>query len=69
MPTITDESIAPEGCESFYVLSLVPHLDANINWDELHDTFSAFIADLGKHESGENAILQEAYTEDIGTKD
>ena len=34
MPTITDESIAPEGCESFYVLSLVPHLDANINWEE-----------------------------------
>jgi phytoene desaturase len=34
MPTITDESIAPEGCESFYVLSLVPHLDANINWKE-----------------------------------
>lgn len=32
MPTITDESIAPEGCESFYVLSLVPHLDANIDW-------------------------------------
>ena len=32
MPTITDESIAPEGCESFYVLSLVPHLDASIDW-------------------------------------
>lgn len=35
MPTITDESIAPEGCESFYVLSLVPHLDANIDWKEI----------------------------------
>lgn len=34
MPTITDSSIAPEGCESFYVLSLVPHLDAGINWAE-----------------------------------
>lgn len=32
MPTITDPSIAPEGCESFYVLSPVPHLDANIDW-------------------------------------
>lgn len=35
MPTITDETIAPEGCESFYVLSLVPHLDANIDWKQV----------------------------------
>jgi phytoene desaturase len=35
MPTYTDSSIAPEGCESFYVLSLVPHLDADINWKEI----------------------------------
>lgn len=35
MPTITDSTIAPEGCESFYVLSLVPHLDANVNWEEI----------------------------------
>lgn len=34
MPTKTDPSIAPEGCESFYVLSLVPHLGAKINWVE-----------------------------------
>ncbi|MFZ5519161.1 MAG: phytoene desaturase [Candidatus Zhuqueibacterota bacterium] len=32
MPTITDSSIAPAGCESFYVLSLVPTLRANIDW-------------------------------------
>ncbi len=32
MPTITDSSIAPDGCESFYVLSLVPNLDASIDW-------------------------------------
>jgi len=32
MPTITDPSIAPEGHESFYVLSPVPHLDADIDW-------------------------------------
>lgn len=34
MPTITDPSIAPPGCESFYVLGLVPNLDARINWAE-----------------------------------
>ncbi|MCB0155000.1 MAG: phytoene desaturase, partial [Anaerolineae bacterium] len=32
MPTITDSSIAPEGCENFYVLSPVPHLGADIDW-------------------------------------
>ena len=32
MPTITDPSIAPEGCEGFYVLSPVPHLGSGTDW-------------------------------------
>jgi phytoene desaturase len=32
MPTITDSSIAPDGCEAFYVLSPVPHLDSGTDW-------------------------------------
>lgn len=32
MPTITDPSMAPEGCESFYVLSPVPHLGSGVDW-------------------------------------
>jgi phytoene desaturase len=32
MPTLTDPSLAPEGGESFYVLSPVPHLGADIDW-------------------------------------
>ncbi|CAN5126422.1 phytoene desaturase [soil metagenome] len=31
-PTATDESLAPEGCDSWYVLSPVPHLEADIDW-------------------------------------
>lgn len=32
-PTVTDPSLAPEGCEAFYVLSPVPHLgNADIDW-------------------------------------
>jgi phytoene desaturase len=31
-PTATDPSLAPEGCDTFYVLSPVPHLDAGIDW-------------------------------------
>jgi phytoene desaturase len=31
-PTATDPSLAPSGCDAFYVLSPVPHLDADIDW-------------------------------------
>ena len=33
MPTLTDPSLAPTGCEAFYVLAPVPHLGGNIDWD------------------------------------
>jgi len=33
-PTLTDPSVAPEGCEAFYVLSPVPHLGkARVDWE------------------------------------
>jgi phytoene desaturase len=33
-PTVTDESLAPPGCEAFYVLAPVPHLgNAPVDWD------------------------------------
>ncbi len=32
MPSLTDPSVAPPGCESFYVLSPVPHLGSGIDW-------------------------------------
>ena len=31
-PTATDPSLAPDGCDSFYVLSPVPHLDSGTDW-------------------------------------
>jgi phytoene desaturase len=39
MPTITDPTIAPEGCESFYVLAIVPNLRARIDWAEVGPTY------------------------------
>lgn len=33
-PTATDPSLAPAGCDSFYVLSPVPHLDGGVDWVE-----------------------------------
>jgi len=35
-PTVTDPSLAPEGCDTFYVLSPVPHLgNAPLDWGAL----------------------------------
>jgi phytoene desaturase len=31
-PTATDASLAPDGCDAFYVLSPVPHLDSGTDW-------------------------------------
>ena len=31
-PTATDPSLAPEGCDAFYVLSPVPHLGSGTDW-------------------------------------
>ncbi len=31
-PTATDATLAPEGCDSWYVLSPVPHLGGNTDW-------------------------------------
>ncbi len=31
-PTATDASLAPPGCDSWYVLSPVPHLGGNVDW-------------------------------------
>ncbi|MGB9898858.1 FAD-dependent oxidoreductase, partial [Thermanaerothrix sp.] len=39
MPTITDPSLAPEGHEAFYVLSPVPHLGGNVNWEETAEPY------------------------------
>ena len=31
-PTATDPSLAPAGCDAFYVLSPVPHLESGTDW-------------------------------------
>jgi phytoene desaturase len=40
MPSIADSSIAPEGCEAFYVLALVPHLDAKVDWNAIAPVYT-----------------------------
>ncbi|MEQ8858875.1 MAG: phytoene desaturase [Pseudomonadales bacterium] len=43
-PTATDASLAPDGCDAFYVLAPVPHLDADVDWRARAEPFRAAIA-------------------------
>lgn len=65
MPTITDPSLAPEGCESFYVLSPVPHLESGTDWTTFAKTYrdrimqfleDNYLPDLQKHIVAEHYI-------------
>jgi phytoene desaturase len=58
MPTLTDPSLAPPGCEAFYVLAPVPHLGGAVDWERAakpyRDRIMGFLEDrylpgLSKH--------------------
>jgi phytoene desaturase len=38
-PTATDASMAPEGCDTFYALVPVPHLDSGTNWPAIQEQY------------------------------
>jgi phytoene desaturase len=44
-PTRSDRSLAPPGCETFYVLSPVPNLAAGIDWTSVRDRYRDAIYD------------------------
>jgi phytoene desaturase len=57
-PTVTDPSLGPPGCETFYVLSPVPHLgNAPLDWDAIGESYAdrileyleSHLPDLRKH--------------------
>ncbi len=57
-PTATDKSLAPDGCDSWYVLSPVPHLGGNIDWTTKAEPYKQaiyqyleerYLPDLRKH--------------------
>ncbi|MDB4943160.1 MAG: phytoene dehydrogenase [Labilithrix sp.] len=45
-PTATDPALAPEGCDAFYVLSPVPHLESGTDWATESEKYRKRIADL-----------------------
>lgn len=51
VPTLTDPSLAPEGCHGCYTLIPVPHNDSGLDWDDIGegfvDTVLKFLDDRG----------------------
>jgi phytoene desaturase len=45
-PSATDPSLAPPGCDAFYVLSPVPHLQADTDWTQRAESYRRSIAEL-----------------------
>jgi phytoene desaturase len=43
-PTATDPSLAPPGCDAFYVLSPVPHMGAAVDWGRRAESYRKAIA-------------------------
>ncbi len=43
-PTATDPSLAPDGCDGFYVLSPVPHLGSGTDWSKTAESYRQAIA-------------------------
>ncbi|MDP9470076.1 MAG: phytoene desaturase [Chloroflexota bacterium] len=65
MPTLTDPSLAPDGCEAFYVLAPVPHLGGKTDWTQAakpyRDRIMGFLEErylpgLSKHLVAEHMI-------------
>ncbi len=44
-PTATDKSLAPPGCDAFYVLSPVPHLGGGTDWAQAAEPYRRAIAE------------------------
>ncbi|EFH89079.1 phytoene desaturase [Ktedonobacter racemifer] len=64
-PTATDPSMAPEGCDCWYVLSPVPHLGSGIDWTQMAKPYrdsivsyleERYLPDLSKHIVSEHYI-------------
>jgi len=43
-PTATDPSLAPDGCDAFYVLSPVPNLESGVDWPRMAESYRQRIA-------------------------
>jgi hypothetical protein len=66
-PTVTDPSLAPEGCEAFYVLAPVPHLGkSKVDWvtegPRFADKIISYLENNGLPDLKKHIITQRTFT-------
>ncbi|HEY2733880.1 MAG TPA: phytoene desaturase, partial [Polyangiales bacterium] len=73
-PSVSDPSLAPEGCDSFYVLSPVPHLGhAPLAWSEIAPAYAdrilaaleTLLPDLRQHVVVQRFMTPENFRDDL----
>lgn len=76
MPTLTDPSLAPEGCEAFYVLAPVPNLGGHVDWSRqakpYRDAIMGFLEErylpgLSRHIVTERMIDPRHFRDDLNS--
>jgi phytoene desaturase len=76
MPTLTDPSLAPDGCEAFYVLAPVPHLGGDIDWEKMARPYrdrimlfleEHYLPDLNRHIVTEHVIDPRHFQEELNS--
>jgi phytoene desaturase len=67
-PTATDSSLAPAGCDSFYVLSPVPNQDSGIDWKTTAEIYRKRVAQR-LHETMLPGFEQHIITQRVMTPD
>ncbi len=76
MPTLTDPSLAPEGCEAFYVLAPVPHLGSGTDWAKAARPYrerimafleERYLPDLSRHIVTEHMIDPRHFRDDLNS--
>jgi phytoene desaturase len=75
-PTATDPSLAPPGCDTFYVLSPVPHLDGSTDWAATEESYrqriEAYLArtvlpDLGQEIVSSKTVTPLYFRDDLNS--
>jgi phytoene desaturase len=65
-PTATDPSLAPDGCDAFYVLSPVPHLQSGTDWGVTAEIYrralSRFLSETVLPDLEENVVTSRVTT-------
>jgi phytoene desaturase len=75
-PTATDPALAPPGCDTWYVLSPVPHLGTPIDWEREGKGYrdaimryleARYLPDLSRHIVTERRIDPRYFRDDLGS--